>query len=501
MSIFKKTARVRFAPSPTGFLHIGGLRTALYNYLFARKNKGKFILRIEDTDRERLVPDGMENIINTLKNAGLDYDEGPCKGGKYGPYIQSERLALYTKFVQQLLDSGSAYYCFCSPEELAVEKEEQKKKGLPTKYSGRCLKLTAKEVREKLKSGANYVVRLKVPEEGSTAFDDLVYGKIKVENKNIDHQVLLKSDGYPTYHLANVVDDHLMKISHVIRGEEWLPSTPKHILLYKAFGWEPPKFAHLPLILNPDKSKLSKRQGDVAVEDYLKKGYLPEALLNFIALLGWNPKGDQEIYSLGELIKLFDIKGINKAGAVLNQEKLYWMNGEYIRKKFLKDLAALCLPYFIEAEIIAPKGKGYAIKETGKEIGMDFLEKVVSLEHERLKRLDEIPQLTAFLFKDKLNYEANDLVWKKSDAEEAKRNLEMLLEFLQGLKEKDFEKNKLEIIVKKWLAEKGIGAGNMLWPARVALSGLRSSPAPFEIAGVLGKEKTLKRIREAINKL
>ncbi|MFH1193432.1 MAG: glutamate--tRNA ligase [bacterium] len=501
MSIFKKTVRVRFAPSPTGFLHIGGLRTALYNYLFAKKNHGKFILRIEDTDRERLVPGGVENIINTLKNSGLDYDEGPGKGGKYGPYIQSERLALYTKFVQQLLDSGSAYYCFCSLEELTSEREEQKKQGLPTKYSGRCLKLTKKEVQGKIMSGVSFVVRLKVPEEGSTVFDDLVYGKIEIENKNIDHQVLLKSDGFPTYHLANVVDDHLMKISHVIRGEEWLPSTPKHVLLYKAFGWKPPQFSHLPLILNSDKSKLSKRQGDVAVEDYLKKGYLPEALLNFIALLGWNPKGDQEIYSLDELIKFFDIKAINKAGAVLNQEKLYWMNGEYIRKKSLKDLTALCAPYFIEAEIIVPEGKGYVIKESGEKIGADFLERAVALEHERLKRLDEIPQLTAFLFKDTLDYEANDIVWKKADAKEAKRNLEMLAEFLPDVKEKDFEKNKLEESVKKWLAEKGIGTGNMLWPMRVALSGLRSSPSPFEIAGVLGKAKTIKRIKDALNKL
>ncbi|MFA5133605.1 MAG: glutamate--tRNA ligase [Patescibacteria group bacterium] len=502
MSIFKKTVRVRFAPSPTGFLHIGGLRTALYNYLFARHNKGKFILRIEDTDRERFVEGGIENIINTLKNTGLDYDEGPLKGGKFGPYIQSERLDIYKKYVQELLNKGAAYHCFCTPAELEAEREDQKKNGLATKYSGRCLGLDKKSVQAKLKSGAPYVVRLKVPEEGTTFFDDLIYGKIEVENKNIDHQVLLKSDGFPTYHLANIVDDYLMKITNVIRGEEWLPSTPKHILLYKAFGWEPPKFAHLPLILNPDKTKLSKRQGDVAVEDYLRKGYLPETLINFIALLGWNPKGDQEIYSLKELIELFDIKSINKAGAVLNQEKLYWMNGEYIRKRSLSDITKLCIPYFIEAELIIKKGdKNYIVKETGEKINEEFIEKIISLEHERLKRLDEIPQIAAFLFKDKLDYEGNDLIWKKASSEKTAENLKILADFLNSIKEKDFNKNKLEELIKEWLAAKEIGTGDMLWPMRVALSGQRTSPSPFEIAEVLGKEKTIKRIKEAVKKL
>jgi len=489
MSIFKKQVRVRFAPSPTGSLHIGSLRTALYNYLFAKKNKGKFILRIEDTDRERYVEGGVENIIKTLKNCGLYYDEGPDKKGKFEPYIQSERLPIYNKYIQELLGKGVAYYCFCTEEELGGERKNQQEKGLPTKYSGKCLKLSTKSVQEKIKSGTPRIVRLKVPDRGATAFEDAVYGKIEFKNENIDHQVLLKSDGFPTYHLANVVDDHLMKITHVVRGEEWMPSTPKHVLLYKAFGWQMPQFAHLPLLLNPDKSKLSKRQGDVAVEDYLKKGYLPEALLNFVALLGWNPKGDQEIYSINELMRLFDLKSVNKSGAVFNLEKLDWMNGEYIRKKSLNELVELCAPYLAEAKLIS--------KKTNK----SWLKKVIGVEHERLKRLDEIIQLTSFFFQDKLEYDKKALVWKKSDAKETKDNLELLAGYLAGLKEKDFDKKILEEKIKRFLAEKGIAMGNALWPMRVALSGLAASPPPFDIASVLGKEKTIKRLKDASQKL
>lgn len=490
MSIKNKKVRVRFAPSPTGFLHIGGLRTALYNYLFAKRNKGKFILRIEDTDRERYVEGGIENIIGTLNGCGLKYDEGPDKKGKYGPYIQSERLEIYNKYIQELLEKGAAYYCFCSPENLDAERKEQQKKGLATKYSGRCLKLNKKSVQSKLKAGLPYVVRLKAPGKGTTVFEDAVYGRIEVKNKNIDHQILLKSDGFPTYHLANVVDDHLMQISHVIRGEEWLPSTPKHVLLYKAFGWQLPQFAHLPLLLNPDKSKLSKRQGDAAVEDYLRHGYLPEALLNFVALLGWNPKGDQEIYTIDELIKFFELKSVNKAGAVFSREKLYWMNGEYIRKKSLDDLVELCIPYLAEAGFI-PDGQQ----------DKKWLKKIIAAEHERLKRLDEIPQLTAFIFQDKLEYGRDVLIWKKSDAKEMKKNLELLVNYLVKFREKDFVKEKLEKRIKGFLAEKGIAAGNALWPMRVALSGLIASPPPFEIADILGKEKTLARLKDAIQKL
>jgi glutamyl-tRNA synthetase len=501
MSIAKQNIRVRFAPSPTGFLHIGGLRTAFYNYLFARHNKGKFILRIEDTDRTRYVEGGVRNIIDTLKNCGLDYDEGPEAGGKYGPYVQSERLDLYKKYVKELVAKGEAYHCFCSERDLELEREEQMERGLPTKYSGKCLELTEMHVAERLAAGRSYVIRMRVPDKGVTVIPDLIYGNVEVDNKNIDHQVLIKSDGYPTYHLANIVDDHLMEITHVIRGEEWLPSTPKHILLYKAFGWTPPQFAHLPLILNPDKSKLSKRQGDVAVEDFLKKGYLPETLTNFVALLGWNPKGDQEIYSTEELISFFDLESVNKAGAVLNQEKLYWLNGEYIRKKSLPELAQLCLPYFMEAELIREEGGDFYIISSGEKITLNWLTKVIGLEQERMRRLDEIPQLTAFFFAEKLNYEGEMLVWKKSNREDTKRALEILRDHLSETDIKLFHKEKLEENIKAFLAEKEIPAGNALWPMRAALSGLLASPSPFEIAEVLGKEKTVARLNDAIGKL
>ena len=501
MSLFKKQVCVRFAPSPTGFLHIGGLRTALYNYLFAKKNKGKFILRIEDTDLKRRVEGGLENIINTLNNAGLKFDEGPEQGGKNGPYVQSERLPIYKKYISDLLESGEAYYCFCTAEELQREGEKQRKKKQLTKYSGKCLKLGKKEIKEKLKNDQSHVVRHKIPEKGITEFRDLVYGKIGVKNALIDHQVLLKSDGYPTYHLANVVDDHLMGVTHIIRGEEWLPSTPKHALLYNALGWEIPQFAHLPLLLNPDGTKLSKRQGDVAVEDYFKKGYLPEALINFVALLGWNPKGDQEIYEVQELIKYFDLGSVNKGGAILNKEKLYWINGEYIKKKPLKELTDLCVAQLLNAELIESRGGDkYKIIETGEEINKNWLEKVVSLEQGRMKRIDEIPQLTEFFFIESLDYEAETLVWKKSDKKKTKENLEKLFGFLKDLPEKDFDQEKLELKIKKWIGDEELSTGEVLWPMRVSLSGLRASPSPFEIASVLGKKKTLNRIKNAVRR-
>jgi len=326
--------RVRFAPSPTGYLHVGGLRTALYNYLFAKKNNGKFILRIEDTDRKRYVEGAVENLIKVLKWAGLKYDEGPDIGGNFGPYMQSERLETYMKYAKELIDKGDAYYCFCTPERLDTLRKEQEKQKLPqAKYDKHCINLSKTEIDEKLKSGIPYVIRLNVQPDQKISFDDIIRGHIEFNSSNVDDQVLIKSDGYPTYHLAVVVDDHLMEISHVIRGEEWLSSTPKHVLLYNAFGWELPHFAHLPLLLNPDKSKLSKRQGDVAVEDYRDKGFLKDALINFVALLGWNAGDDQEFYYIDSLIEKFSLERVNKAGAVFDLQKLNWLNAEHLSKK------------------------------------------------------------------------------------------------------------------------------------------------------------------------
>ncbi|KAF0139529.1 MAG: glutamyl/glutaminyl-tRNA synthetase [Stygiobacter sp.] len=326
--------RVRFAPSPTGYLHVGGLRTALYNFLFARKNNGKFILRIEDTDRNRYVEGAVENLIASLKWCGLEYDEGPDKEGGFGPYMQSQRLDLYKKYADELIEKGHAYYCFCTPERLQVLKEEQAAQKLPqAKYDKHCLSLSKAEIDEKLASGIAHVVRLNVIPNQKIVFNDIIRNRVEFDSSNVDDQVLIKGDGYPTYHVANVVDDHLMQISHVIRGEEWLSSTPKHVLLYDFFGWEKPIFAHLPLLLNPDRSKLSKRQGDVAVEDYRAKGFLKEALVNFVALLGWNAGDDKEFYYMNELIESFSLERVNNSGAVFDLEKLNWINAEHLRKK------------------------------------------------------------------------------------------------------------------------------------------------------------------------
>ncbi|MEK7189941.1 MAG: glutamate--tRNA ligase, partial [Patescibacteria group bacterium] len=354
---------VRFAPSPTGFLHVGSLRTALYNFLFARQHNGDFILRLEDTDRARYVAGAAESLLKTLAAAGLDWDEGPMlsdkEKGKFGPYVQSERMEIYKKYAAELVDKDRAYYCFCPAERLEKLRQTQQANKQPTMYDGLCCGLDRSSVAKNLKENKPHVIRLAVPKEGMTKFKDIIRGEVEFENKLIDDQVLVKSDGFPTYHLANVVDDHLMKITHVIRGDEWLSSTPKHIVLYDAFGWDAPRFAHIPLLLNPDKSKLSKRQGDVAVEDYLKKGYLPEVLINFMALLGWNPGTEQEIFSLSKLIKAFDISKAQKAGAVFNLEKLDWMSGEYIKKMPVGELVKKCLPFLQEAN--------YDLGKMGKE--------------------------------------------------------------------------------------------------------------------------------------
>jgi glutamyl-tRNA synthetase len=333
--------RVRFAPSPTGFLHIGGLRTALYDFLFARSQGGIFILRIEDTDRSRYVEGAVENLISSLHRLGIDIDEGP--------YVQSERLELYHQEAERLLESGHAYRCFCTPETLSQMREEQQKRGEFVKYDRRCLHLDPSEVDRRLKAGIPHVVRLRMPDNRRFAFDDVIRGHVEMDSAQSDDQVLLKSDGFPTYHLAATVDDHYMGISHVIRGEEWLSSTPKHLWLYECLGWDPPRWVHLPLILNPDRSKLSKRMNDVSVESYLEKGYLKEALVNFVALLGWHGADDRELYALDELCREFSLERVNKAGAVFDLTKLDWMNGHYLRSLPVEEIARRSLPWF-EAE-------------------------------------------------------------------------------------------------------------------------------------------------------
>ncbi len=472
----REKIRVRFAPSPTGYLHIGGLRTYLYNWLFARQNKGEMILRIEDTDRQRYVEGATESLIKTLKRIGLRWDKGP--------FLQSQRVNGYQTMAQRLIDSGHAYYCFCSPEILEEMKQKQVAENLAPQYDGRCRNLTEEEIRKRLSDKQPYVIRLKVPEQGVVKFNDLIRGKVEFDLENIDDQVLMKSDGWPTYHLANVIDDHAMGITHVIRGEEWLPSTPKHILLYRAFGWPIPEFAHLPLLLNSDHSKLSKRQGDVAVEDYLKQGYLSETLLNFLALLGWNPGNNQEVFNLDQLVKDFSLEKIQKSGAIFNREKLDWLNGHYIRKKSVSRLLKLCLPY---------------LKQAGLDINYRKARKVVSLEQERLKRLDQIGELVKFFFTDKLEYDPKILIWKKMSFGEVTENLKKVRFILEKIpsfmfKTKNISK-KLDVLAK----EKGVG--EIFWPLRACLSGEKASPPPQDIAEIIGRKKTLERINLAINKM
>ncbi len=471
--------RVRFAPSPTGYLHVGSLRTALYNYLYAKKVGGKFILRIEDTDQTRYVDGAVENLLNTLKAMGLEYDEGPDKGGEFGPYYQSERTEIYNKYVQELLDKGTAYRCFCTPEELDKMREECKAKRLDTRYDGRCRNLTENEINEHLKNGDKYVIRLKVPKEGEITFYDVVREKVTFQWDTVDDQVLVKSDGFPTYHLANVVDDHLMEITHVIRGEEWLPSVPKHLFLYESFGWKPPKMCHLPLLLNSDKSKLSKRQGDVAVEDFLNKGYLPETLLNFVALLGWHAPGDQEFYTLAELEKAFSLKRINKSGSVFDMEKLNWMNGQYLRNTDLKIIAEYARKYFEKAEYHIPNEKHYF--------------ELVDIARNRIHKLDEVTEFAKPFFGE-LEFSDEDKTilgsqsaqtlfkfWAENIADSTELNEELINELL-----------------KRSAQELEIKGKNLYPPLRLALYGSAHGPELPTIMDILGKDEVINRFQKLI---
>ena len=471
--------RVRFAPSPTGYVHVGSLRTALYNYLFARHNKGQFVLRIEDTDRNRYVPGAVENLLETLQWAGLDYDEGPEKGGPYGPYFQSERLEIYSQHVQILLEKDAAYPCFCSEERLSAMREEQAQKNLPIMYDGHCRNIPKEQALERMKN-ETHVIRLKVPRNGTTIVEDLIRGTVSFENNVIDDQILLKSDGYPTYHLANVVDDHLMKISHVIRGEEWLPSTPKHILLYQAFGWELPQFAHLPLLLNPDRTKLSKRQGDVAVEDYRAKGFLPQALVNFVALLGWNKGDDQEIFSLEELIEYFSLERVNKAGAVFDLKKLEWMNGHYIRnideQEYLK----------IGGEWLKKLGL-----DTGDEQKNQLILKAV---RPGLNRFDQLPEKTTVFFKEQLQFDSEAIEWlKKPESKEILKNLLAALTEINELSVETFGS-----IIKQVQKETGQKGKNLWMPIRAAITGETHGPDLTIVLSVIGKQKVEQFIKQAL---
>ncbi len=505
--------RTRFAPSPTGFVHIGSLRTALFAYLFARHNNGVNILRIEDTDQNRLVEGALENLLGVMKTLGVEFDEGfylqnndgVGERGKFGPYLQSKRLDKYQRHAQELIAKGKAYYCFCSEQRLEDLRKEQTALKKPPMYDRHCRNLKADEVKKQLEefkaAGKNPVIRFAIPLEGQTVVHDIVYGDITYEHKILDDQVIIKSDGFPTYHLAVVVDDHYMQISHVIRGEEWIPSTPKHLLIYQALGWEPTQFAHLPLIVNPDKTKLSKRQGDVLVEDFLAKGYLKEALINFVAFLGWNPKTEKEFYpSMKELIGDFDLAKINKSPAIFDINKLDWVNSHYVRQMPIEELTDRLIPYW-QNDLTIGKTDVFltAVKNTS---GKNYLTAITTLEKERLKKLSEIGERTRYFFAAP-DYDAGLLVWKKSNKEKTKQALQELSDLFNLMT--DFSRENLETQIKKFILDNNFDNGSVLWPLRVALTGADKSPGPFEVAATLaigpGKPEILSRIKCAIKKL
>jgi len=500
-----KEVRVRFAPSPTGPLHIGGVRTALYNYLFARKNNGKMILRIEDTDQKRFVKGAQEYILKSLEWAGIEFDEGVHKGGPYAPYRQSERKELYVQYAQQLIDSGFAYYAFDTAEELEeLRKRLETEKASNTSYSAssrgkmkNSLTLSEEEVKAKIDAGDPYVIRYKMPENEMVNFTDIIRGDVSVNTSTLDDKVLFKSDGMPTYHLANIVDDHLMKISHVIRGEEWLPSLPLHFLLYKAFGWEAPEFAHMPLTLKPDgKGKLSKRDGDrlgfpvfpmewknpasgEISSGYKESGYFADAFINILAFLGWNPGTEQEIFSMEELIESFSLERVNKAGSRFDPEKAKWYNHQYLQKKSDQELTQLFRPI---------------LDEKGIEASDEFVRNVIGLVKERVNFVKEIWDQSIFFFEAPQEYDAK--MAKKRWKENTSEILQSLVVELNKLK--DYSLENIETCIKAFLEQKELGMGQVMTPLRLALVGSGMGPGVMDIMELLGKDEVEARISRAI---
>ena len=481
-----KTVRTRFAPSPTGFMHVGNLRTALYEYLVAKSQGGTFVLRIEDTDQERKVEGAVDIIYQTMKRAGLIHDEGPDIGGEYGPYVQSERKAMYLPYAKQLIDMDKAYYCFCSKERLDMLRENADEPGAG--YDRHCRNLSKEEVEQKLSEGVPYVIRQKMPLEGVTTFEDAVYGSISVDNSELQDQILIKADGFPTYNFANVIDDHTMNITHVVRGSEYLSSTPKYNLLYEAFGWEIPTYIHLPLIMGKNDdgttSKLSKRHGATSFEELVKKGYLPEAIINYIALLGWAPKDNREIFSLQELTENFSIDGISKSPAVFDYDKLEWFNGEYIKAMTTEQFAAVCEPYF---------------KQALGELPLDRI-KLASILQQRTTRLTDIPEKIAF-FAHQPDYDKELFVNKKSKTtlENSPSLLKAGIEALKGLTE--WNHDSIHDCLMNLAVTLGVKNGTAMWPVRIAASGMAVTPGgAVEILDILGREESLKRLYDGLAK-
>ena len=477
--------RTRFAPSPTGYMHIGNLRTALFEYLIAKHEGGDFILRIEDTDQGRLVEGATDIIYDTLKTVGLLHDEGPDVGGNYGPYIQSERLPMYKKYAEELVELGGAHYCFCSEEEIERQRQEAESLGISFKYDDPCKHISLEEAKARVAAGEPYVIRQTIKNNGETYFDDEVYGRIEVDTDVLDEQILIKSDGFPTYNFANIIDDHQMEISHVVRGSEYLSSTPKYNLIYQAYGWKIPTYVHVPPVMKDEHHKLSKRNGDASFQDLVAKGYLPQAILNYIALLGWSPETDQEIYSLDELIKAFNISRISKSPAIFDINKLTWMNGVYLRNMSVEEFYELILPYlkdsissdvdlFSVAKILQPR--------------IDTLSQI----KESVDFIDELPEYDCAMYVHKK---------MKTTPQIALKALKASKEALASLEDWSSEENVHELLLSlpKQLEMKN---GQVLWPVRTAITGKQFTPGgAIEIAHILGKEETLRRIDKGIEKL
>ncbi|MBZ1356606.1 MAG: glutamate--tRNA ligase [Candidatus Nealsonbacteria bacterium] len=479
--------RVRFAPSPTGSLHIGSARTALFNYLFAKNKNGTFVLRVEDTDKERSRPEFEKEIIEGLKWLGIDWNEGPDNGeykGLFGPYRQSERSKIYSIHIQRLIDEDKAYYCFCTPEELEAQRQYEMSRGEAPKYNKKCSTLSSQEVSENIGQGKKSIIRLR-SQSSKIKFNDLIRGDIEFDSNEIGDIVVARDLNNPLYNLAVVIDDFEMKITHVIRGEDHISNTPKQIMIAQVLNIPLPIYAHFPLILATDKSKLSKRHGAVAVNDYKKEGYLAEAMVNFIAFLGWNPGTEKEIYSIESLIKDFSIDKVQKSGAVFNIKKLEFLNGYYIRQKNIDELTDLCIPYLIESKLIEEE-EGITKR--------DFIKNAISIHQERLKKLSEISEFADFLFVKDIQYDKELLNWKQMNNEEIISSLDKSEKILSEIQNWNKENIQEELIKE---TDRIGDRGSILWPLRVSLTGKSASAGPFEVAEILGKEKSLERIRKA----
>ena len=477
--------RVRFAPSPTGYLHIGGARTALFNWLFARKMGGKLILRIEDTDIARLKEDSVSQILTSLKWLGINWDEGPEVGGDYGPYYQSERFDIYKKYCQQLVNEGKAYYCFCTPEELEAEREKQRQAKQPFRYARTCRDLTPEEVKARIESGASYSIRLKIPAEGNVVVHDLIHGDVTFNMDQYDDFVIMKSNGIPTYNFAVVIDDHLMGMTHVMRAEEHLSNTPKQLLVYEAFGWEPPKFGHMSMILAPDRSKLSKRHGATSVEEFRSQGYVAEAIVNYLTLLGWGPGDEREMFSLQETVDLFELEQMSKKAAVYDTKKLTWMNGQYLSELPLEKILPEVKPFFVK--------DGY-VDEAWFADHEEYFAKLVDTVRVRVKTLQEVADASDYFFKDVESYD------EKGVAKHFKPEAVALLEQCIAAVEADdvYSLETTEAAYNKIAADNGLALGKVIHPTRLALTGRTVSPGMFDVMVLLGKEKTLERLHKAV---